>query len=66
MVQNSQSKERDFFLSPTLFNIFIKRIMSVALEEYDGKDSISSRNIIDLQFADDIESAAEEEQEKKP
>ena len=35
--------------------------MSDALEEHDGKVSIGGRNIINLQFADDID--AEEEQE---
>ena len=39
--------------------------MSDALEEYDGKVSISSRNIINLQFADDIDAVAEEEQEQE-
>ena len=48
-----------------LFNICIERIMSDALEEHDGKVSISSRNIINLQFADDIDAVAEEEQEKE-
>ena len=37
--------------------------MSDALEEHDGKVSISSRNIITLQFAEDIDAVAEEEQE---
>ena len=43
-------------LSPTLFNSFLERIMSDALEEHDGKVSIGGRNITNLQFADDIES----------
>ena len=30
-------------LSPTLFNIFLERIMSDALEEHDGKVSIGGR-----------------------
>ena len=47
-------------LSPTLFNIFLERIMSDALEEHDGKVSIGGRNITNLRFADDID---EEEQE---
>ena len=34
---------------------YIEWIMSDALEEHDGKVSISSRNIINLQFAEDIE-----------
>ena len=41
-------------LSPTLFNIFLERIMSDALEEHDGKVSIGGRNITNLRFADDI------------
>ena len=45
-------------LSPTLFNIFLERIMSDALEEHDGKVSIGGRNI-----AHDIDAVAEEEQE---
>ena len=50
-------------LSPTLFNIFLERIMSDALEEYDGKVSIGGRDITNLRFADDIDALAEEEQE---
>ena len=50
-------------LSPTLFNIFLERIMSDALEEHDGKVSIGGRNITNLRFADDIDVLAEEEQE---
>ena len=48
-------------LSPTLFNIFLKRIMSDALEEYDGKVSIGGRDVTSLRFADDIDALAEEE-----
>ena len=50
-------------LSPTLFNIFLERIMSDALEEHDGKVSIGGRNITNLRFADDTDALAEEEQE---
>ena len=50
-------------LSPTRFNIFLERIMSDTLEEYDGKVSIDGRNITNLRFADDIDALAEEEQE---
>ena len=39
--------------------------MSDALEEHNGKVSISSRNIINLQFAEDIDAVAEEEQEQE-
>ena len=49
----------------TLFNIFLERIMSNALEEHNGKVSIGGRNITNLWFADDIDALAlaEEEQE---
>ena len=39
--------------------------MSDALEGHDRKVSISSRNIINLQFAQDIDAVAEEEQEQE-
>ena len=50
-------------LSPTLFNIFLERLMSDALEEHDGKVSIGGRNNSNLGFATDIVALAEEEQE---
>ena len=50
-------------LSPTLFNIFLERIMSDALEEHDGKLSIGGRTITNLRSADDTDAVAEEEQE---
>ena len=56
---------RGCLLSPTLFNILIEQFMSDALEEHDGKVSISSRNIIILQFANDTDAVAEEEQEQE-
>ena len=43
--------------------IFLERIMSIALEEHDGKVSIGGRNITNLRFADSIDALAEEEQE---
>ena len=50
-------------LSPTLYNIFLERIMSDAQEEHVGKVSIGGRNITNLRFANDIGALAEEEQE---
>ena len=44
-------------LSPTLFNIFLERTMTDALEDYEG------RTIINLRFADDIGGSAGEEEE---
>ena len=54
---------QECLLSPTLFDFFLERIMSDALEEHDGKVSIGGRNITNLRFADDIDAIAEEEQE---
>ena len=50
-------------LSPTIFNIFLERIMSDALEEHDMEVSIGGRNITNLRFAGGIDSLAAEEQE---
>ena len=52
-------------LSPTLSDIFLPRIMSDALEEHHGKVSIDGRTITNLQFDDDIDALAEEEQQLK-
>ena len=49
--------------SSTLFKIFLERIMSDALKEYDGTVSIGGRNITNLRSVDDIDALAEEEQE---
>ena len=61
---SEQGKERMFSVT-ALFSICIERIMSDALEEHDGKVSISSSNSINLQFADDIDVVAKEEQEQE-
>ena len=45
-------------LSPTLFNIFLERIMSDALEHHEGTISIGGRPITNLRFADDIDGLA--------
>ena len=52
-------------LSPTLINIFLKRIMSDTLEEHGRRVSIRCRNITNLEFANDIDALAEEEQESE-
>ena len=63
MVQNNSSNKAVCFLSPTLFNVFLERIITDALEEHDGKISIGGRNITNLRFPGDIDALAEEEQE---
>lgn len=50
-------------LSPTLFNIFLERIMTDALEKHHGTVSIGGRNITNLRFADDIDGLAGTEEE---
>ena len=49
-------------LSPTLFNIFLERIMADALEGHEGTVSIGGRTITNLRFADDIDGLAGEEE----
>ena len=45
-------------LSPTLFNILLKRIMTDALEDHAGTVSIGGRTITNLRFANDIDGLA--------
>ena len=50
-------------LSPTLFIIFLERIMTDALEDHEGTVSIGGRTFTNLRFADDIDGLAGEEEE---
>ena len=50
-------------LSPTPFNIFLKRIMTDALEDHESTVNIGGRAITNLHFADDINGLAGEEEE---
>ena len=50
-------------LSPTLFNIFLERIMTDALEDHEGTVSIGGRTITNLRFAHDIDGLAGKEEE---
>ena len=52
-----------YLLSPTLFSIFLERIMTDALEDHEGTVSIGGRTITNLRFADDIDGLAGEEEE---
>ena len=65
MVLNRIRIRKGCLLSPTLFNIYIQWIMPDALEEHNGNISISSINIINLHFAEDIDAVAEQEQEQE-
>ena len=50
-------------LSPTLFNIYLERIMTDALEDHVGTVSIGGRQVTNLRFADDIDGLAGSEDE---
>ena len=50
-------------LSPTLFNIFLERIMTDASEDHEGTVRIGDRTVINLHFAYDIDGLAGEEEE---
>ena len=52
-------KRRD----PPIYNIFLGRIMTDALEDYEGTVGIGGRTITNLRFADDIDGLAGEEEE---
>ena len=45
-------------LSPTLFNIFLERIMADALEDHKSTVRIGGRTISNLHFADDVDGLA--------
>ena len=49
--------------SPTLFNIFLERIMTDALEDHEDTVSIGGRTITNFHFADDIDGLAGEVEE---
>ena len=55
--------KQGFLLSPTLFNIFLERIMTDALENHKGAVSIGGRTIINLRFAVDVDGLAGEGEE---
>ena len=50
-------------LSPTLFNIFLERIMEDALEGHLGTVSIGGITVVNLRFADEIEGLVGKEEE---
>ena len=54
--------QQGYLLSPILFNKFLERIISDALEDHEGTVSTGGRTITNLRFADDIGGLAGEEE----
>ena len=50
-------------LPPTLFNIFLERILTDALEDHNDTVNIGGRTITNLRFTDDIDGLGGEEEE---
>ena len=63
MVRNTAGVHQGCLLSPTLFNIFLEKIMADALEDHEGTVSIGGRTITNLRIADDFDSLSRQEQE---
>ena len=61
--QRTGSELQGCLLSPTLFNIFLERIMFEALDDHEGSVSIGGLIITKFRFADDIVVIAKEEEE---
>ena len=55
--------DRDVYSHPPVFNIFLERIMTDALEDHEDTVSIGGRTITNLRFANDIDGLAGEEEE---
>ena len=65
MEKNLTLCDRPLVLSPSLplFNIFLERITTDALEDHEGTVNIGGRTITNLRFAVDIDGSAGEEGE---
>ena len=54
---------KECLLSPILFNIFLERITTDALEDHDGTASTGGRTITNLRLANDIDGLPGEQEE---
>ena len=63
LAQNNSWESNRGELSPTLFNIFLERIMTDALEDHESTVSTAGRTITNLRFADNIDRLAGEEED---
>ena len=52
-----------YLLSSALFNIFLEKIMTDALEDHEGTASLGARAFTNFRIADDIDGLAGEEEE---
>ena len=60
-----ETSSKRMLLSQTLFNIFLERIMSNALEDHKGKVSFGDWIFINFRFADDIVFGLYKKQDKR-
>ena len=63
--QTTVGVQQGCLLSPTLFNIFLERIVTDALEDHEAARAVSigGRTVTNLRFADDVDGLAGEEKE---
>ena len=62
MFQTTAGVLQGCLLSPTLFDIFLERIMTDALEDHEDTVRTGGRTISNIHFADDIDGLGEEEE----
>ena len=62
LIKTTVGVRQGCLLSSLLFDIFLERIMTDALEDHEGTVSIGGRTINYLRFADDIDGLAGEEE----